>query len=91
MYFLKQHYESIVPEKSGINRFSASHDIDLFYPIAMRRLFTVPTLCLTSQLAEGRNSVKQKMIVPGDGDGHYLFIVPTPLTNGFSRIYHVIH
>ena len=26
----KQHYESIVPEKSGINRFSASHDIDLF-------------------------------------------------------------
>ena len=31
MYFPKQHYESIVPEKSGINRFSASHDIDLFY------------------------------------------------------------
>ena len=30
MYFPKQHYESIVPEKSGINRFSASHDIDLF-------------------------------------------------------------
>ena len=28
--FPKQHYESIVPEKSGINRFSASHDIDLF-------------------------------------------------------------
>ena len=27
MYFPKQHYESIVPEKSGINRFSASHDI----------------------------------------------------------------
>ena len=32
MYFPKQHYESIVPEKSGINRFSASHDIDLFVP-----------------------------------------------------------
>ena len=30
MYFSKQHYESIVPAKSGINRFSASHDIDLF-------------------------------------------------------------
>ena len=30
MYFPKQHYESIVPEKSGINRFSASHDIGLF-------------------------------------------------------------
>ena len=33
MYFPKQHYESIVPEKSGINRFSASYDIDLFYLI----------------------------------------------------------
>ena len=33
MHFPKQHYESIVPEKSGINRFSASHDIDLFYLI----------------------------------------------------------
>ena len=30
MYFPKQRYESIVPEKSGINRFSASYDIDLF-------------------------------------------------------------
>ena len=35
MYFPKQHYESIVPEKSGINRFSASHDIDLFYLIIL--------------------------------------------------------
>ena len=33
MYFPKQHCESIVPEKPGINRFSASHDIDLFYLI----------------------------------------------------------
>ena len=39
MYFPKQHYESIVPEKSGINRFSASHDIDFFSPRAMRRQF----------------------------------------------------
>ena len=31
MYFLKQHYESIVPEKSGINRFSASHDINFIH------------------------------------------------------------
>ena len=33
MAFPKKHYEhdeSIVPEKSGINRFSASHEIDLF-------------------------------------------------------------
>ena len=30
MYFPEQHNESIVPEKSGIKRFSASHDIDLF-------------------------------------------------------------
>ena len=29
MYFPKQHYENIVPQKSGINRFSASHGIDL--------------------------------------------------------------
>ena len=28
MNFSKQHYESIVPEKSSMNRFNASHDID---------------------------------------------------------------
>ena len=27
MYLPKQHYESVVPEKLGINRFNASHDI----------------------------------------------------------------
>ena len=89
MYFQKQQYERIVPEKSGINRFSASHDIDLFYPIAMRHQFTVAALWLTSQLAEGHNSVKQKVIVPGTG--HYRFLVLTLLTNGFSIIYHVMH
>ena len=52
MYFPKQHHDSIVPEKSGINRFSASQ-------------FTIAALWLTSQLAEGRNSVEQKVIVPG--------------------------
>ena len=31
MYFPKQHYESIVPEKSGINRLSASHDINFIF------------------------------------------------------------
>ena len=36
MNFPKKHYESIVPEKSGINRFSASHDIDFFSPIEMQ-------------------------------------------------------
>ena len=89
MYFPKQYYESIVPEKSGINRFSASHDIDLFSPIAMRRQFTVAALWLTSQLAGGRNSLKQKVIVPGAE--HYRFIVPARLTNGFLRINHVMH
>ena len=89
MNFPKQHYESIVPEKSGINRFSASHDIDLFNLIAMRREFTVAALWLTSQLAEGRNSVKQKVIVPGAG--HYRFIVPARLTNEYPRINHVMH
>ena len=28
MYFPKQHYDSIVPEKSGINMFSESDDIN---------------------------------------------------------------
>ena len=46
MNFPKQHYGSIVSEKSGINRFSASHDIDLFslIHVAMRRQFTVAAL-----------------------------------------------
>ena len=65
MYFSKQHYESIVPEKSGINRFSASHDIDLFYRIAMQRQCILAALWLTSQLAKRRNFVKQKVIVLG--------------------------
>ena len=34
MYFPKQHYESIVHEILGINRFSASHDINInFIPM----------------------------------------------------------
>ena len=44
MYFLKQYYESTVPEKLGINRFSASHDIDMISPIAMQRQFSVAAL-----------------------------------------------
>ena len=44
MYFQKQHYERIVPEKSGINMFSASHDNNLFSPIAMPHQFTVVKL-----------------------------------------------
>ena len=53
----------MMPEKPGINMSSASQDIDLFSPIAMQRQFTV--LWLISQLADKRNSVKQKVIVPG--------------------------
>ena len=89
MFFQKQHYESIVPEKSGINRFSATHNVDLFSPIAMQRYFTFAALWWTSQLAEGRTSVKQQVKVPGAR--HYHFIVPVRLTNGFSRIHHVIY
>ena len=40
-------------------------------------------------VAEGRNSVKQNVIVPGAG--HYRFIIPARLTNKFSRIYHAMH
>ena len=63
-----------MPEKSGINRFSASHDIDLFSPIETRRQFTIAALWLTSQLAKGLNSDKQKVIVPSAR--HHHFIVP---------------
>ena len=93
MYFPKQHYESIVPEKSGFDRFSASHDNDLFYLIHSSK----PALCTmklpshnTANLpTSGRNSFEQKVIVPGAG--HYRFIVPALLTNEFPRIYHVMH
>ena len=46
-------------------------------PIYRRRI-------VTSQLAKGRNSFEQKVIVPGAG--HYRFIVPAVLTNdqGFT-------
>ena len=44
MYFQKQNYESIIPVKSGIDRFSTSHDIDMFFLIAMRLQFTVASL-----------------------------------------------
>ena len=33
-YFPKQHYKSIVSPKSGINRFSASHDIN-YIPVSI--------------------------------------------------------
>ena len=68
MYVYSQHYESIVPEKSGMNRLSASHDIDnKSFPlkIAMRCQFTIAALWLTPQLTEGRNSVERKSTVPG--------------------------
>ena len=48
-----------------LNRFSASHYIDVFFPIAMSSQFTVTTLWMMSQLAEERNSDKQKVIVSG--------------------------
>ena len=81
-------YESIVPDTSDIHRFSASRDIDLFPPIAMLRQFTVAALWLTSQLAKGRNSDKQKVKVP---DARlYRFIVPARLTNRFSRNNHMM-
>ena len=37
----------------------------------------------------GRNSVEQKVIVPGAGD--YRFIIPARLANESPRIYHVMH
>ena len=49
--------------------------------------FTVAALFDVIILAEGRNSVEQKAIVPG----HYCYIVPAWLTNEMPRIYHVMH
>ena len=50
---------------------------------------TFPLIINSAQLAGGRNSFEQKVIVPGAG--HYRFIVPAMLTNEFPRIYHVMH
>ena len=69
--------------------FSVSHGIDLYSPKAMRRELSVAASRLMSQLAEGRDSGKNKAIVPCAGN--YRFIVPERLTNGFSRIYHLMH
>ena len=80
MCFQKQHYESIVPEKSGII-VSLVHRMALIYflrlKIAMRSQFNVVTLWLTSQLAEGYNPVKQKAII-------------VHCTSEFSRSYHMM-
>ena len=55
MYFPKQHYESIVPEKSGIKRFSASLFPQLLhYDVILND--------------KGRNSVEQNAIVHGNSD-----------------------
>ena len=59
------------------------------FPLIIAPIFTDVALWLTSQLAEGRNSVEQKVIVPGAGD--YRFIIPARLTNEYPRIYHVMH
>ena len=63
MYLQKQHYESIVSSKQGMNWFSASHAIDLFSPTEMQRQFTIAALWWTSQLAKGRISVKQNVLL----------------------------
>ena len=102
MYFPKQHYESIVPEKSGINRFSASHDIDLFFS---RDLYLHTDLWF-SPIAINATSVycrhividvttcRETLLSQAKSDSawrlrqHYHFIVPARLTIGFSRIYH---
>ena len=93
MYFPKQHYESIVPEKSGINRFSASHGIDLFIQRHFPHQNSNTTLIYRCRnvidvtTRQGTKLCRAK----SDSARHYRFIVPTRLTNEFPRIYHVMH
>ena len=55
---LKQHYESIVPQKSGINTFSASLFPQILHYDVNLSVFDVI-------LNKGHNSVEQNAIVPG--------------------------
>ena len=56
MYFPKQHYESKVPEKSGIKRFSASVFPQLLhYDVTLRRCNVFDVILYN----KGRNSVEQ--------------------------------
>ena len=65
MYFPKQHYESIEPEKSGIKRFSAS-----LFPQILHYDVTLPSMqCFDVILNDkGRNSVEQNAIVHDNSD-----------------------
>ena len=63
MYFQKQHYESIVPEKSGIKRFSAS-----LFPQILHYDVTLPSMFDVILNGKGRNSVEQNAIVHDNSD-----------------------
>ena len=57
MYFPKQHYESIVPEKSGIKQLSAS-----LFPTILHYDVTLPLmLCLTSNVTTRVVNLLSKM------------------------------
>ena len=64
MYFPNQQYESIVPEKSGLNRCSVSHFPQMLQKI-YRYQFKVNAMCLTDIILNSteRNSVKKNSIV----------------------------
>ena len=76
MYFQQQHYGSIAPEKPGVYRFSASHEIysiplSITIVLIASTYSSKPPLCKMKLifvdviLAKGRNSVQLKVIVPG--------------------------
>ena len=88
LLFLNDFVVELAPirTKLFLNRFNALHDIDLFSPTRTLSLNANIYSChisLTSQLAEGRISVKQNAIVPGPG--HYCFKVPAWLSNDFLK------
>ena len=87
----KQHYESIVPEKSGINIFSASLFSQIYIMTSIYRRCNAFDVILN----KGRNSIEQNAIVSDNRHycitRHYCFRVLLSLTNEYQRIYHVMH
>ena len=87
MYFPKQHEESIVPKKPGIDRFSTSQFLQKLHWCQYCRQYIIPN-------SKRCNSLKVIVLVLGAAGRcrrYYRFIVLTWLTNEFPRIYNVMH
>ena len=87
MYFSKQHYDSIVPEKSGIYRLSTSLSCKYCIMTSTYRRCNVYDVILKDK---GRNSVEQNAIVLDNSDRALLLQSPN-VVNQYPRIFHVMH